>query len=83
MDYHRNRQTEPEAAMPIGTSFFRMYFADLGENDMIVTEQDQGTTFTGDRRLLDLAKPIRVFCKRNVSCFEMRHSTFVCLIGAG
>jgi Fe-S cluster assembly iron-binding protein IscA len=38
--------------------FFRMYFVEPGENDTIVTEQ--GITFAIDRRLLDLAKPIRI-----------------------
>ena len=38
--------------------FFRMYFAEPGEDDAIVTEQ--GITFAIDRRLLHLAKPIRI-----------------------
>lgn len=38
--------------------FFRMYHAEPGENDTIVTEQ--GITFAVEKGLLDLAKPIKI-----------------------
>ncbi len=38
--------------------FLRMYFAEPGENDTIITEQ--GITFSIDRELLEIAKPIRI-----------------------
>jgi Fe-S cluster assembly iron-binding protein IscA len=38
--------------------FLQMFFVEPEENDVIITEQ--GITFAVDKKLLDLAKPIRI-----------------------